>query len=280
MTIKVNWLKKNLLNSTIAAERREMVEHNHPELTVKRQAELLEVNRTSIYYKPSEEEDKDIELMQIQRWYNKPHNKSMGVMKLGKKQLTSRDLQALETRQKIFDTAFKMITEQGVDEVTIESICKRSGVAKSLFYHYFKSKADIVIETYKIIDEKFTKEIAELPLDIDPIEKIAFTVTFQARYAREKGVKFVRQIYKSQLDTGTSFFISEERPFYRLIRDSVKEGQANGQIRDNFPPEVLTRLILSTSRGIIYDWCLHDGTYDIEKVMRDSFNILLQSLRL
>lgn len=63
LTIEVNWLKKNLLNSTCADERREMVERNHPKLTVKRQAELLEVNRTSVYYKPSEEEDKDIELM-------------------------------------------------------------------------------------------------------------------------------------------------------------------------------------------------------------------------
>lgn len=40
-----------------------MVDLGHPELTVKRQAELLEVNRTSVYYRPVAEEDKDIELM-------------------------------------------------------------------------------------------------------------------------------------------------------------------------------------------------------------------------
>ena len=65
LTIEVNWLKKNLLNSTCAEERREMVERDHPKLTVKRQTELLEVNRTSVYYKPSYEEDKDIELMHL-----------------------------------------------------------------------------------------------------------------------------------------------------------------------------------------------------------------------
>jgi len=63
LTIEVNWFEKNLLNSTSAVERREMVERNHPEISVKRQAELLDVNRTSIYYKPSEEANKDIELM-------------------------------------------------------------------------------------------------------------------------------------------------------------------------------------------------------------------------
>lgn len=196
---------------------------------------------------------------------------------MSKKNLTNRDMQAMETRQRIFDAAFEMITEQGVDRVTVEDICKRSGVAKSLFYHYFKSKADIVIETYKIIDEKYTAELSCLPLGTDPMEKIIFTVTFQARYAQEKGVKFVRQIYKSQLDTGTTFFISEDRPFYQLIHDAVADGQARGKLQKELSPADMTKFILSSSRGIIYDWCLHDGAYDIEKVMNQSFRLVLKS---
>jgi TetR/AcrR family fatty acid metabolism transcriptional regulator len=69
-------------------------------------------------------------------------------MKMKKENLTSRDLQAMETRRKIFNTAAQLITEKGFDNVTVEEICKQSGVAKGLFYHYFNSKADIVIETY------------------------------------------------------------------------------------------------------------------------------------
>lgn len=198
---------------------------------------------------------------------------------MAKNKLTSRDLQALETRQKIFNTAFEMITEFGVDGVTVAEICKRSGVAKSLFYHYFRSKADIVIENYKIVDETYMMEIARLPLGTDPIAKIVFTANFMARYAQAKGVKFSRQIYKIQLENGTDFFISVDRPFYRIIRDLVMDGQANGQIRTDFSPEDLTRLFFSFTRGIIYDWCLHDGAYNIEKVMGDSIKILIQSVR-
>ena len=52
-----------------------MVDRDHPELTVMKQAELLEVNRTSIYYRPTDEEDKDIELMhRIDEIYSRwPH---------------------------------------------------------------------------------------------------------------------------------------------------------------------------------------------------------------
>lgn len=42
-----------------------MVERNHLQMSVKRQAELLGVNRASIYCKPSDQEDKDIELMHL-----------------------------------------------------------------------------------------------------------------------------------------------------------------------------------------------------------------------
>ncbi|MFY9324029.1 MAG: TetR/AcrR family transcriptional regulator [Syntrophomonadaceae bacterium] len=193
-----------------------------------------------------------------------------------KENLTSRDLQAMETRRKIFNTAAQLITEKGFDNVTVEEICKQSGVAKGLFYHYFNSKADIVIETYMDVDNKFSAEVMALPATT-PYDRVIYAVSFQARYAKAKGLEFVKQIYKHQLDTGTSFFISEDRAFFRLIRDAIREGQQKNQLRSDFSAEVLTRLALSISRGITYDWCLHDGDYDIEEVMRRSFLMLLPS---
>jgi len=197
-------------------------------------------------------------------------------MKMKKENLTSRDLQAMETRRKIFNTAAQLITEKGFDNVTVEEICKQSGVAKGLFYHYFNSKADIVIETYMDVDNKFSAEVMALPATT-PYDRVIYAVSFQARYAKAKGLEFVKQIYKHQLDTGTSFFISEDRAFFRLIRDAIREGQQKNQLRSDFSAEVLTRLALSISRGITYDWCLHDGDYDIEEVMRRSFLMLLPS---
>jgi len=193
-----------------------------------------------------------------------------------KENLTSRDLQAMETRRKIFNTAAQLISEKGFDHVTVEEICKQSGVAKGLFYHYFNSKADIVIETYMDVDNKFSAEVMALPATT-PYDRVIYAVSFQARYAKAKGLEFVKQIYKHQLDTGTSFFISEDRAFFRLIRDAIREGQQKNQLRSDFSAEVLTRLALSISRGITYDWCLHDGDYDIEEVMRRSFLMLLPS---
>jgi AcrR family transcriptional regulator len=195
-----------------------------------------------------------------------------------KENLTSRDLQAIETRRKIFNTAAQLIAEKGFDNVTVEEICKKSGVAKGLFYHYFHSKADIVIETYIDVDNQYSAEVMALPITA-PYDRVIYAVSFQARYAKAKGLEFVKQIYKHQLDSGTAFFISEDRAFFRLIRDAIREGQQTNQLRTDVSAEVLTRLVLSISRGITYDWCLYDGDYDIEKLMHQSFQMLYPCFR-
>ena len=40
-----------------------MLDLEYRKIPLKKQAELLDVNRTSVYYRPREKEDKDIELM-------------------------------------------------------------------------------------------------------------------------------------------------------------------------------------------------------------------------
>lgn len=191
---------------------------------------------------------------------------------------TKRDLQAAETRQKIYDTAFRLITEKGFENVTIEEISKESGVAKGLFYHYFKSKEDIVIETYLIIDEKFSQFYNKNSPHCNSIEKILLAANFQALHATDLGIDFVRQIYKSQLDSGTQYFISKERPFYKILMEAIRAAQIDGTIRDDVSPSELTDLILSCSRGMLYDWCLHDGQYELKDRMINQLTLILNGM--
>lgn len=196
------------------------------------------------------------------------------------KNLSTRKQKANVTRNRIYTTAFDLIKRYGFDNVTVDEICLQSGVRKGAFYHHFKSKDDIVIEAYSIVDEDFVNEIGHMPAGIDNSGRILFTVLFQARRVVTEGVVLVRQIYKSQIDTGTSFFVSPERPFYRMIRDAIADGQSAGEFRTVMTPDELTRLVLSISRGIIYDWCMEDGIFDIVAFMERSFSIFLKGLKI
>lgn len=192
--------------------------------------------------------------------------------------ISSRAIQAQKTRDKIFQTAVDMISQHGFDNVTIDAICRESGVAKGSFYHYFKSKDDIIILTYENIDKAYENKMMKLPAEMGSIEKIIFSVMFQANYAKRSGVEPVRQIYRSQVEYGTTYFISEERPLFKSLCNIISVGQQKSEIRTDLTAPDLTRFILSISRGIIYDWCLHNGSYDIEDYMKSHFPLVINSL--
>lgn len=195
------------------------------------------------------------------------------------KKLTKRQERALETRDKIFETAFRLMEEKGFDNITVSEICKVSGVAKGSFYTYFKSKDDIVIEVYKDVDEKYSSEVKSLPEGTPAFDKILAAVGFQAAYAVARGLKFTTQIYKSQLESGTDFFISEERPFFKIIKESIDEGILRKELSPHINSAETARWIVTLSRGITYDWCLHHGNYDIEQTMKKVFKLVHKGLQ-
>ncbi|MCU9602312.1 IS3 family transposase [Pallidibacillus thermolactis] len=52
LTTQLSWLKKNLASTTTRQERVNMIEWQDSELSITKQAELLSLNRSSLYYKP------------------------------------------------------------------------------------------------------------------------------------------------------------------------------------------------------------------------------------
>lgn len=54
-----------------------------------------------------------------------------------------------ETKQKLLDTAIDLIWEQSYGSVSVDDICKTSGVKKGSFYHFFPSKSDLAVAAYE-----------------------------------------------------------------------------------------------------------------------------------
>jgi len=193
------------------------------------------------------------------------------------KRKTKRQLQAKATRKKIYNTAMELIAEKGYENITVEEICKNAGVAKGSFYYYFKSKNDFIAETYKTIDEDYETLVSSDFKDITTCEKILKTVLFQAGVAVEKGLAQTIAIYQSQLVTGTEYFISEDRYFFKTMSKFISEGQKNGEITSQIKTEEIVRTILSIARGQVYDWCLHEGRYDIMEIMKTRFELIIKA---
>jgi len=174
-----------------------------------------------------------------------------------------RKMQAEATKARIFKSAQDLIRQHGYDGTSVEMICRRARVSKGAFYHHFSSKSGLIVEGYSICDRYFDDHVAGKLEATTTEEKLVEFIRYQLEYAVETGVDLIKQLYKSQIDHGTAFFISDERSLPTILRGLVKDGQNRGELKEGYSADYISHFLLRFSRGLIYDWCLHEGAYDL-----------------
>ena len=189
--------------------------------------------------------------------------------------MTNRQKQALKTKKKIYDTAIRLLKEYGLEKLTINKICKEAGVSVGSFYYYFKSLDFVVVESYKIVDQQFQKISDENKLCGTACEKVLQLVRYQTAYAVNMGIELVTQMYKSQISIGNDYFGSWDRPLPKLYIETIKGGQKTGELRSDYTAESMAREIIIMVRGYIYDWCIHNGNYNLSESAEASAEKLL-----
>ena len=70
------------------------------------------------------------------------------------RELTNRQKQAVETKQKIFYCAVSLFAQKSYENVTVQDICDKAEVSVGAFYHHFKSKENIINEGYRLFDQQ------------------------------------------------------------------------------------------------------------------------------
>jgi TetR/AcrR family transcriptional repressor of nem operon len=65
--------------------------------------------------------------------------------------------QESETKQKLLDTTLDLIWEHSYGSVSVDDICKRAGVLKGSFYHFFHSKSDLAAATLESYWDQFRR---------------------------------------------------------------------------------------------------------------------------
>jgi TetR/AcrR family transcriptional repressor of nem operon len=96
-----------------------------------------------------------------------------------------------ETKEKLLQVGFDLIWDSSYGSVSVDDICKRAGINKGSFYHFFPSKADLVVEAYEehwkekrpAMDRIFSSQIP-------PLERIHQWCQFMYEVQKEKAEKY------------------------------------------------------------------------------------------
>ncbi|URZ04316.1 TetR/AcrR family transcriptional regulator [Clostridium felsineum] len=188
------------------------------------------------------------------------------------------------TKNKLFETAVKLIKEKGYDEVTVSEICEKSGVAKGTFYVHYKSKEDIVKESYYSDMREFVlKKYEELVCKnrkIDIKSKIEKFIISEFMFADHVGYMVTCRAYVTNLSeciTGDSKHF-ERRNFTDVLKILISEGINESIFETEQTKEEIFLYLESFVRGIMASWCFSSGKFDIVKEGKKYTDEILRKL--
>lgn len=185
----------------------------------------------------------------------------------------SRQKQAIATKQKIFSCAVSLFAQKSYENVTVQDICADAKVSVGAFYHHFKSKDNILDEGYRIFDQQ-SEQAWNHGHPASPIEAIHFLISGQAQSMENMGSSAALQYFKNQLTSSEKYILNPDRFFYKAICRSVADGISAGTLCGD--PVAITEDILGIARGIIYDWCLHEGSYSLSERSQRAVDMVIK----
>jgi TetR/AcrR family fatty acid metabolism transcriptional regulator len=188
---------------------------------------------------------------------------------------TKRQEQARETKNRIYTSAIELMERKGFENITIADISEKAGVSVGAFYHYFDSKNDILAEIFHRVDEYFSTQVVKsLGKDSIPKQIVEF-FDYYARFNVASGVETTQQLFNPKI----KFFIEEGRPMLEILHDLILTGQKKNEIRGDIDANELVRYLFVMARGVVFEWSLYDGNYDLEAKMHKYMENLVSTIK-
>jgi AcrR family transcriptional regulator len=176
--------------------------------------------------------------------------------------LTNRQKQAIKSKFHISDVALNLFKNNPYEKIKITDICKEANVSVGAFYHYFQSKEDIINITYQELDSLVEEKVINTKYDSDLTAII--DINYQAGLImQEMGYGFVSAAYQLMMKQDKPITTDNSRPSYILLNQHIKSALEKGELTSDYKVEVLVNYFMMIARGVMLDWCLNQGKYDI-----------------
>ena len=198
-----------------------------------------------------------------------------------KKEPTPRQRQALEMRAKIQSAALTLFNREGFENVSVEEIAQAAGCSVGNIYHYFKSKDELVIQVTSSVDAQY--QVLEAGYLAD-----------EANSWRDKLLDFVEQALVISAEDPSLYrsFIhgirypqqgilrdNEKRVYFRVLRELVDGCREEKSIHPTRDREELVADLVALHRGMLLEWRIYEGSFDLPRRGRRMAEALLLGWR-
>ncbi len=146
-------------------------------------------------------------------------------------------------RDATLDAAAALVAERGLTAVTMSEIAQRTGIGRATLYKYFPDVSAVLVTWH---ERQVSDHLARLTRvrdgDGSAVERLEAVLEEWAGIARERGAQLDGEL-ATLLHQGDK--VAQAQQHLRdLVRDLIAKGAANGELRDDIPPEELAAFCL------------------------------------
>jgi len=201
--------------------------------------------------------------------------------------------EALETRNKLLDSAEFLFQSQGVSRTSLQDIARYAGATRGAVYWHFTDKADLfnaMMERVTLPLEAAFSDDADLgpsspSLDIDTLLKIRrATVEALRRIVNDAQTRRVFEVatqkveYVDELRTVRLRHLAIRQGFVSRFEQSIESAAQRDGLLLPMPAAMAARGFHALIDGLIQNWLLDQTAFDLLDIGQRAMNIYLKGL--
>ncbi len=199
---------------------------------------------------------------------------------------TARQKKSRETKERVFTTVQRLLREYDYSALTVKNICSEVGIANGTFFHFFKSKDDMLA---RYLNEGFKGYLDSLGVDLDAEpdfsthslkDQIIEIYLHYADYCQLSGVDFISDYYSTS-NQALAVHLSENGEPGDIVSERivlmVNAAKEKGLVNPATDSEQVERDLCTVVKGSVFDWCLSCGGSEFKSVIERLLGIYIDS---
>ena len=172
-----------------------------------------------------------------------------------------------KVKEKIAKCAIELFKSEVCDSVSVNEICEKANVSRSVFYTMFKGKRgilDYVVSKPQKNDDEGFRRFADAENDFERIWQLFERFIF---IALDFGPKLTSRLFIMQFESPQGIR-DAVHALDDLFATLAKNCAKNGIIETEEPPELLSRIATDLIIHELYVWCSQNGNFSLRERAR------------
>lgn len=194
--------------------------------------------------------------------------------------MNQRKQQLIATEKKIVAVSKCLFEEYGFEKVSVDQICKETGISKGGFYHHFDSKNNLIAS---IIGDELDSElgaklfplIGHLPTR-KLLEIYAETLIV---YHKTRHKNIITKYWHTLADAEDISEILNNRCAFTVMDAIARQGLSNKDFNNKYTVEFCSHFLTATITGLFIHWNGFHDSYPLRPFVEQSIDLIFLTLR-